>query len=435
MTQKVERKNSTVLVKKIKKKVRKAIKFIIFASSYLLIIPISLLAPKKNNVVLINRFGNFEGNLKYLFIYLDKLKCGDYTFIYLTDKKEVFMQLRESNYEVWFYPSLSTLIRLFRTRLIIVDGNEWTKHLKYFFLYRSKKVQVWHGTGLKAIGLLRPNIRNLGYFRKLLKRDNIFYDLVSLSSKFQVKTRAEAFRYGHILINGLPRNDIFFNSSLIREIDLNSSSSMIEKIRCYKKDGYKIITYAPTWRKEKRAFNYLPLADMEKFAKNYRLLFVVKLHSKQSGHYDFSNYDYIIEYEKHDDVYPLLTFTDLLITDYSSIYLDYLLTGRPIVFYTYDKEQYINDERELLLNYDEVTPGPVCHSYSELERELYFHLVEGKDKYRAERDELRDLFFQYNDGKSAERLWYTIKEYILGLDRQQIVEQGKILKSDPLNRC
>ncbi len=392
----------------IRKFAGKFIKAILHFFGYCVITPLSYIIPKANYVVLISRFGDLDGNLKYLYMYLTGLE-ENAEFVFLTGKKEVFNTLKEKQIKVWFYPSASTMLRLLRTRLIIVDGNEWVKQLKYYFLAGSKKTQVWHGTGIKTIGLLKPKIKSLNKLQKMVRKENTYYDLVVLSSDYQVEKRSGAFRYGRLQVNGLPRNDIFFNPELIKCSNLNCDHRLLDEAVKYKEKGYQVIAYVPTWRKYNYTFKHLSLKDINDFASHNSLIFVIKLHPKHKCLLDLSDYRHVFEYDQYSDIYPLLTYTDLLITDYSSIYLDFLLTGRPIVFYPYDGEEYIGEERELLLDYKQVTPGPVCYSQEELEQQISAFLVQGRDAFASDREAIRKLFFKYQDGNSSQRLWKAIK--------------------------
>ncbi|MCW3488832.1 CDP-glycerol glycerophosphotransferase family protein [Dethiobacter alkaliphilus] len=398
--------------KRIRKVFKKIWKFIykktLLLLGYCIIIPISFLVPKNDSVVLTSRFGDFEGNLKYLFIYLNSLNEQSVKFVFLTEKKHVYTKLREKGFEVWFYPSISTFFKMFRTRLLIVDGNEWTKNLKYFFLFSAKKVQVWHGTGLKTIGLLKPSINKLSKFRKILKKEYTFYHLLALTSEFQVKVRGKAFRYGTLLINGLPRNDMFF-TKITSDDGLGCNYELIDRLIEYKQKGLSVVAYTPTWRKHSENFDHLDLSSLNSFAQKNNIMLVIKLHSKHNCDLDRFNFSNIIEYDRYADVYPLLSLTDLLITDYSSIYLDFLLLDRPITFFPYDSEKYIGGERDLLLDYNKTTPGPKCYNQEELQEEIYVQVVERVDKYKSLRNEMRNKFFKYHDGHSSERLWSTIK--------------------------
>ncbi|WP_350342399.1 CDP-glycerol glycerophosphotransferase family protein [Proteinivorax tanatarense] len=378
---------------------------------YVFIAPFSLIVPKKNQVVLTSRFGDFEGNLKYLFLYLNDLEHQETEFIFLTDKGKVFDKLNQNNLKVWKYPKISTLFKLLTVKVVIVDGNEWASRFKPFFLIKAKKVQIWHGTGLKTIGLLKPTYQKLSKLHKAVRKESICYDLVALSSDYQVQTRGKAFNYKDMLVNGLPRNDIFFNENFLKR-GLTYDGSSIEKYKRYKEEGYKLVTYTPTWRKHQNDLYQLDLDKLNEFVKKYNIKFILKLHYKHQCNLQTKNLENIIEYDKYADIYPLLAITDLLITDYSSIYLDYLLLNKPIVFYPYDSKEYIDGERALLLDYDKTTPGAKVYSQEQLQREIHKTLNE-KDQFKEERLKMQRQFFNYADGNSSQRLWHYIKENFL----------------------
>lgn len=376
-----------------------------------LLIPVSFIVPKENNIVLIPRFGHFEGNLKYLYLYLSSLD-EDINVCFLTHKKALYNELKKHGLNALFYPSLSTIYKLLRTRIIVVDGNEWSENFKFYLLYNTVKIQLWHGTGMKTVGLLNPNkrpLKNNLINNLLVFRDLCFYDLLTLSSEYQAEARAKAFRYGDLLINGLPRNDIFFKAV---DNNIGCDNEILRVCRNYKENGYQIITYAPTWRDGNSGLS-LKLEALNVFAENNKLLFVIKLHNKHSVNLELDRYDHILEYNKDRDVYPLLGITDLLITDYSSIYLDYLLTGKPVVFYPYDYDNYIQSERKLQFDYSAITPGPKCYNQEELLKAVKTIGVEGRDDYVTQRKEVLQKFHHYNDGNSAERLWLYIKDNFL----------------------
>jgi CDP-glycerol glycerophosphotransferase (TagB/SpsB family) len=384
----------------------------LYLVGYLLFIPLSYLMPKnKKYVVFASRFGDFEGNLKHFFLYLNSLG-EDLEFIYLTEKKEVYRKLKKRGFKAWYYPRISTFFRMLRTPYLIVDGNEWAGNLKFFILYNTKKVQLWHGTGFKTIGLLKPSIKKLSRFRRRFRKDYIYYHLLTLSSEYQVRVRSKAFRYSKLLINGLPRNDIFFQQAVPAD-DLGSDSKTIRKCIRLQEQGLKIVTYTPTWRMYNHTFEQLALKKLNRFCREHGVAFVIKLHYKHDCHLDVGGLSNVLEYNQYDDVYPLLTRTELLVTDYSSIYLDFLILDRPVIFFPYDGEAYIGNERELLLDYDTITPGPKCYNQDELEREIYKHLVEGSDEYKEQRKALAGKFFKYRDGRSSERLWRAIQKHIL----------------------
>ena len=100
----------------------------------------------------------------------------------------------------------------------------------------------------------------------------------------------------------------------------------------------------------------------------------------------------------------VLSETDVLVTDYSSVYLDFLLTGRPIVFLPYDLDQYLLVERSLYFDYmrDDVTPGPKCQDWASC-IDAMTALVEGHDDYSRARSVATSRFHHFNDDRSSDR--------------------------------
>jgi CDP-glycerol glycerophosphotransferase (TagB/SpsB family) len=102
------------------------------------------------------------------------------------------------------------------------------------------------------------------------------------------------------------------------------------------------------------------------------------------------------------DVNDLLPAVDILITDYSSIYFDFLLLDRPMIFSCHDLEEYIRD-RGLMMDYDLNTPGPKVRTAEQFLEQLELTL-RGDDPARGLRGKLREKFHRFPDAHSAERI-------------------------------
>jgi CDP-glycerol glycerophosphotransferase (TagB/SpsB family) len=386
------------------------------------IILLSFLIPKKKNlVVLIGMYdGQFLGNVKYMSLYLYGLKQNSQDnckFYFLTENKDVFNQLKKNHMPVLLYPRIKSLIILLRTAILVVDSGEWFRKFKFHFLYKSKKVQLWHGVGLKFIQLDLFNKKRGGNLlckiKRIIRGNYPTYDLVISTSKFYTENLFKScFQSNAIIEAGYPRNDIFF-----RELDqftlLNIDSESYHKMTTLKSKGYKIVLYAPTFRDSGRdilsdgAINF---DKLDEFAIDNNILFIFKFHPTGFEDNLITIRKNIISYDNSKDIYPLLPLSDLLITDYSSIASDYLLLNKPIIFFPYDIQEYITKDRMLQFDYDSFTPGPKCLTQAELENEITKILIQNRDTYTVKRQELLNLAFDYNDGNSTKRIWNYIKE-------------------------
>ena len=103
------------------------------------------------------------------------------------------------------------------------------------------------------------------------------------------------------------------------------------------------------------------------------------------GRYSIDNFNLLLDYDPQLDIYPLLKHTDMMITDYSSIYFDYLLLDKPIIFYPYDFEQYTKDDRNLLFDYESMTPGPHCQDQTSLEKTILQELENSGRNFSKQR--------------------------------------------------
>ena len=114
--------------------------------------------------------------------------------------------------------------------------------------------------------------------------------------------------------------------------------------------------------------------------------------------------------EQFPDTQVLLYYTNILITDYSGIYFDFLLLKRPIIFYDYDFEEY-NRVRGFLFDYYEHTPGPKVKTQEELLKAIERYL-ENPSLDKEKRELLKNKFHKYTDGKASERVYNKIKELL-----------------------
>jgi CDP-glycerol glycerophosphotransferase len=117
----------------------------------------------------------------------------------------------------------------------------------------------------------------------------------------------------------------------------------------------------------------------------------------------FKDLENIKQVPRDTDTQELLYITDILITDYSTIYHDFLLLNRPILLYTYDYDEYVSKRGIYYDNLKEIAPGPLIYNFNDLVEALK-NIDKIKIEYEKKRIELRDYFNKYIDGNSSERL-------------------------------
>lgn len=141
--------------------------------------------------------------------------------------------------------------------------------------------------------------------------------------------------------------------------------------------------------------------------------FVIKRHMYSSG-YIPSQYKHIIDIsDENIDPQFLLKYTDILLTDYSSCYTDYLLLDRPVAFYCYDLEKYLQKSNEMYHGYFDVTPGPKTQTFPELLSSLEDY-INDPSLFKEERKRVLNIFYsKKNQGKVLEKQVNYINEHIL----------------------
>ncbi len=350
----------------------------------------------------------FGGNTKYLYIYLKE--NTDYQLFWMSKSLELNKKLEKQGIKTIYAYTLKAIKMLRRARAVFVTHGT-IDVLPIKFSPRTVHVQTWHGGDIKIIGN-NPYAAKYIYSKwaKLLRlklRDHEYVDfLVSQSrAKRPLEILSEAFRYPleRIIPTGYPRNDIFFS----KEKDLKVKLRMKYNIPSYIN---KILLYAPTFRPDFEAkfpLNNENLVKLNQYLLETKYLFLMKGHIKERT-ISFKDLENIKTIGLEADTQELLYITDILITDYSSIYCDFLLLNRPVLLFTYDYKKYEKERGFYYDHLEEIAPGPLIYTGEELINTIKNIQVLEK-QYESKRLELRDYFNAYNDGKSSERLLRFLK--------------------------
>lgn len=396
--------------------------------AWIVFAPLALLWPRDKKLVLVigREKGLFLDNCKYFFIEGIRRKVPPRLLKFYTGDHATRSRLHAWRKHVVFSTSFRAISTLLRAGIVIIDSAEWVRGGKYQLTLGAKLVQLWHGAPLKEIELPLHQKRVkrqgivFGFFYHLLKTISARYPkvdiFVSCSPFFTENAFSLQFEAAEIVEAGFPRNDVLFYSGQETGaetglLNINVQQDVVDRISAAREAGMRILLYAPTFRKEKDdPFNsgILNLARLNQFCRTNGICIIFKLHPLMKDRYTMDAYEQLIHYEPHGDIYPVMRHTDLLITDYSSIYFDYLLLDKPVVFFPYDFESYIQDDRELLFEYDEMAPGPKCFDQDCLEQTIISEL-EQTDRHAAHRQKIREKTFLYTDGNSAHRVWEIIE--------------------------
>lgn len=271
-------------------------------------------------------------------------------------------------------------------------------------------VQTWHGTPLKKLGMdietvHMPGTDTENYRRNFLSESSKWDYLVS-PNHYSSKIFKRAFGYkGKVIESGYPRNDLLTNFT-------DSEARTVRKMLGIPA-GKKVMLYAPTWRdhefyeKGKYKFNFQFDLKLWKDQFSEEWVLLTRMHYLISENFDFSEYDgAVIDVSGYPDIRDLYIVSDLLITDYSSVFFDYSILNRPIVFYMYDLDQYRDQLRGFYFPIQNEAPGPIVRTEEEL-----FDVIRNKDQLQPEKSEayrtFRQTFTSLEDGHATERVVNT----------------------------
>lgn len=292
------------------------------------------------------------------------------------------------------------------------------------FLYPKKNqifVQCWHGTPLKRLGCDLEHFDNvLNTIDGIKKRYRIeaskFTYFISpskfASEKFISAWNLKEIGKENIIVEeGYPRNDFLFNYN-------EKNVQKIRKKLGIENDSRKIILYAPTYRSNQHqtglGYVYKEEIDFKKmenkFGKEYLILF--RPHYFIANSFDFDKYKgFVYNVANIDDINELYIISDILITDYSSVFFDYANLKRPMIFFMYDLEHYKNESNGFYIDLNEL-PGPIVETQEDLEKSIEdvdFNIGSSK-KYK----EFNEKYNYLDDGNASKRV---IEKVILEMEK------------------
>lgn len=363
------------------------------------------LSVKNNRILYQSRDGKSMSDSPYaIFKYiLPNPKYKDYTHVWACESNEVRKYYKKK------YKHLK------QVDFVVIHGQEYLKELaqcKYlinnssFSIYFCAKpeqiyINTWHGTPLKYLGLDLENslvaVQNLT--RNFLHTEYLLTQNKHTTSIFKRAFQLDGIYEGEILEDGYPRTDLTLNKS-----KSEMKKEILAENKKIKFNRPKNLLFAPTYRGD-----FMDPADnidelfnsVEKLDESTEYNILLKVHPFL--------YQNIIEdgrFEKYlipDTLDPneILSIADLLVTDYSSIFFDFLVTNKPIIFYTSDYEKYTK-ERGLYMDVDSL-PGPTTTNIENLIKTINNRLY-NNEKYNELYEKYKKTYVPFDDGNVTKRI-------------------------------
>lgn len=319
----------------------------------------ALLVPKRPGLWI---FGSWFGlkyadNTRYFFEFCQSK--SDLELIWITKNKRLARDLRGRGISAHYYLSPRGIFSQLRSEVAYVTQSVRADLLAPAIGGSTTVVQLWHGLSLKKVmydvPVLHNNRRRItGFLLPFFKHRQ---DFLIASSDETADVLSQAFRVhrDRLLQVGQPRNMVF--------LDSNERSKTFRAI------------YMPTLRggagDEVDLFSPYGF-DVDKLEREFdanNIELTIRVHpvnQPTSGLKKKLNAAKRIKLSTASDIYDEINTYDFLITDYSSIYIDFLLTGRPIIFAPFDRTEFNQHERGFYYRYEDVTLEPYCGNWEEV---------------------------------------------------------------------
>ena len=356
--------------------------------------------PLKENQIFIESFrGDFYSDSpKYLYQYLLKNYGEEYDFVWVMNHHGTKIPGNPKTvkkYSLGYFKQAAL-------------SKYWLTNTRQPALLSKRKDQIlistWHGTPLKRLGFDMGNLYLDDPESKFnYKKDSSEWNYLISPNSFTTEKLRSSFAYdGEVLEYGYPRNDILYNydDDIVKGI----------KSRLNLPDDKKVILYAPTWRDDESydigKVKFSLRLDLEKMKESLsdEYVILIRTHYFISNNLDLSSFrDFAFDVSKYEDIAELYLISDILVTDYSSVFFDFANLKRPILFYTYDLDKYSKMLRGFYLDITSEVPGPLLFTTEEV-IDAILDIDNIKVEWHDEYEEFYERFCSIDDGNASKRI-------------------------------
>ncbi|PTY80820.1 teichoic acid biosynthesis protein F [Heyndrickxia sporothermodurans] len=354
---------------------------------------------KENRIVFESFLGkNYSDSPKYIYEYMVKENM-DYEYIWIFNEpgKKIPGNAKQiKRFSIAYYYYLAT-------------SKYWVSNSRMPLRLKKREgniyLQTWHGTPLKKLVFDMNDVHSANpNYKKHFYLQSRRWDYLISPNQYSSDIFRRAFKFNKEMLEfGYPRNDILYSPN-----KLQITKTIKERLGI--PVDKKIILYAPTWRDDefyqpgKYKFDLkLDLYKLkEELGNDY--VIVLRMHYFIADEIETSGLDnFAFNLSKYDDIAELYLLSDILITDYSSVFFDYANLQRPILFYAYDLEKYRDTLRGFYINIEEEVPGPILKTTDAvIESIKNIDLV--NEKYKEKYDKFYNRFCNWDNGKAAKNV-------------------------------
>jgi len=370
------------------------------------------LIPRNKNVWVFGAWygRRFSDNSRYLYEYVRK-NHPEIKAIWLTRDDEIKDAIEQKGGLAFLTNSMKGICYSLIAKNILVSSGK--RDVNALFINGANWIQLWHGSPAKKIGLDDKYANSNSFFQeKVVKPIFPFlseftnYRIASNSPVFsKILSSAFGIPLSRIMETGTPRNDVYYSK---KEDDFNLA--LREKFH-----GCKLIYYLPTFRDFEGAKSLFTTDDYDEaklltFLEEHNYVLVSKGHyvDNQLAKKSSDSHSRLVHLADKEvsDINFMLKDADLLITDYSSAYYDFLLTEKPIIFAAFDLKEYLAGSREMYFTYEDIVAGPIVKDWAALFQSL--ETIWEDDTYQTLIKEKNKVFNKYHDANNSKRVFDTI---------------------------
>lgn len=356
---------------------------------------------KKPNYIFFESFQgkSYSDSPKYIYEHMLAEKM-DYTFIWSLNEQHDLLgnpkQVKHLSLKYYYY--------LARCKYWVVNArmpNDLDKEEGTVYL------QTWHGTPLKRLAgdmgdVYMPGT-NSALYKRNFYRETQKWDYLISPNAYSTQVFKSAFWFDNPMLEvGYPRNDVLYNKNTEEEHQALKRKLNLPLDK-------KVLLYAPTWRDDefysKGNYRFTLQLDLQKMQDELgdEYIILLRMHYVIASQLDISEFKgFAYDYSDYDDISELYLVSDVLITDYSSVFFDYANLKRPILFYTYDLEKYRDTLRGFYIDMEKEVPGPLLENTDEI-----IHAIETIDEVEEAYHERYDMFYnrfcRWDDGQAAKQ--------------------------------
>ncbi|WP_305853253.1 CDP-glycerol glycerophosphotransferase family protein [Halobacillus amylolyticus] len=372
---------------------------------YKKIFRIASLLPRKNNLVVFESFHGkqYSDSPRAIYEYMKKNEPG-YHLVWSADRR-FYNELKEKELPVVRRFSIKWLLVMTRAKYWVTNTRlpNWMPKPK-----GTEYLQTWHGTPLKRLAtdmneVHMPGTNTFKYKSNFIKETGK-WDYLVAPNQYSSEIFERAFLFnGKMIESGYPRNDYLNQQDNQETIDGLKESLNIPTDK-------KVILYAPTWRDnqfyQKGKYKFDLSLDLEQMREELGddHVVILRMHYLIAENFDLGPFEgFAYDLSKHEDIRDLYLISDVLITDYSSVFFDYANLRRPIIFYVYDLDEYRDSLRGFYLDLETEAPGPLTKTTDEVINSI--NAFENSNYLLGkEFEKFYDRFCSWEDGESSKRV-------------------------------